>query len=286
MNQQFTAQFLEERCTELRALFLEDGTATAQDLDPYWPGGDENRLDGQDAWIMAYGRCLWVLGRQIGKEQAERSSSRMTPKQADVLRALRADPERVELLADGETRREMTVYPKSALALEHISAANLLLAFLTDAEEDLTAQLDAETVSLLIDVRAKRGYLERLACWIATHPGPGLPYPEHEREPALPDAINALTPFDYYLLAAAFQRVNGERLQGLEATGQKGKRADWGGFFVGAASELGVAARTLLRDMSLVEVVATVSEKGRLHAEAREQAEAERKGGGTVIVEA
>lgn len=278
----FTAAYLEEKCAEFRALFLEDGTATAADLDPYWPGGDENALTGQDGWIVAYARCLWCLGRQIGKEEAERTSVRMTHRQAEVLRALRADPESVDLLADGGQARSVTVYPKSALALEHIGAANLLMAFLADSEEAIKATLDAESVQLLNEVRLKRSYLERLVCWIATHEGPGLPYPESEREPALPAHINALTPFDFYLIAAAFQRVNSERLHALSASGEKATRPDWGGFFVGAATEIGVAARTLLREMSLVEVVATVAEKARVHQEAREKAEQERQGGRTI----
>lgn len=278
----FTAAYLEERCAEYRALFLEDGIATAADLDPYWPGGEENTLTGQDGWIVAYARCLWCLGRQVGKEEAERTSVRMTHNQAEVLRALRADPEVVELLADSGTARTLTVYPKSALALEHLGAANLVIAFLGDHEQALEAAADADALQLIIDVRHKRGYLERLACWIATHEGPGLPYADHEREPALPQAILDLTPLDFYLIAAACQRVNGERLAALQASGEKGKRADWGGFFVGAASELGVAARTLLRDVSLVEVVATMAEKARVHAEARERAEDERRSGQTV----
>lgn len=278
----FSAAYLEEKCAEYRALFLEDGTATAADLDPYWPGGEENALTGQDGWIVAYSRCLWCLGRQIGKEEAERSSVRMTHRQAEVLRALRADPEVVDLLADNGEIRSVTVYPKSALALEHIGAANLLMAFLADAESDIEATLDAGGVPLLREVRLTRNYLERLVCWIATHEGPGLPYPEQEREPVLPAAINALTPVDFYLIAAAFQRVNSERLQALTATGEKARRPDWGGFFVGAASELGIATRTLLRDISLVEVVATVAEKARIQQEAREKADQERAGGRTV----
>ncbi len=280
----FTADVLEARCTEFRALFLDDGTATAAELDPYWPGGAENTLTGQDGWIVAYGRCLWCLGRQIGKEEAERSNVRMTHKQAEVLRALRADPETVDLLADGDTERQVSVYPKSALALERMGACNLLMAYLADAEDDIEATGDVEGLQLLIDVRAKRGYLERLASWIATHEGPGLPFPDAEREPALPQHILELTPFDFYLIAAASQRVNGERLKALDSGGEKATRADWGGFFVGAAGELNVAAKTLLRDMSLVEVVATVSEKARLHAEARERAAQEREGGNASVL--
>lgn len=280
----FTADVLEARCSELRALFLEDGTATAEDLDPYWPGGAENALTGQDGWIIAYSRCFWCLGRQIGKEEAERSSVRMTHRQAEVLRALRADAEVVDLLADNGVTRSVEVHPKSALALEHIGAANLLMAYLADNEEALEAQADVEALQLLIEVRRTRGYLERLVCWIATTEGPGLPFPDNEREPALPDAIRDLTPVDFYLIAAAFQRVNGERLQALQSTGEKATRPDWGGFFVGAAGDLGVATRKLLRDYSLVEVVATIAEKARVQQEARDRAESERQGKGPIQV--
>jgi len=274
----FSEAVLEERCTSLRALFLEDGTASAADLDPYWPGGDENSLAGADAWIVAFTRLHWCLGRQIGKEEAQRQSVTMSAAQADVLRALRADPEEVALVDDDGTGRSVFVYPKSAMALERIGAIALLTAYLADAEEAIVADIDPESLDLLSQARAKRGYLERLACWIVTHEGPGLPFSAFKREPELPEHIERLTPVDYYLISAAFQRVNGERLKALDATGEKGTRPDWGGFFVGAATELGVAAKSILTDLSLVEVVATVSEKARVHAEARARAEDERKG--------
>jgi len=277
----FTPAVLEERCDFYRGLFLDDGTATDADLAPYWPGGEENAHEGLDGWIVAYGRCLWALGRAIGREAARETSTVMDARQAEVFRALRADPERVELmsltLADGtEHTPVVQVYPKSALALEHIGAANLLIAYLCDQLEVLERHGTSEDLEVMVAAREKRGYLERLASWIATTPGPGLPYEEGEREPSLPLAIRDLSPFDFYMIATAFQRVNGNRLRALEASGTSRSRPDWGGFFVGVASELGVAVSTLLRDQSLAEVVATASERARIHAEAKERAASER----------
>lgn len=280
-----TAEVLEARCREYRDIFLDDDTATPEELDPYWPGGAQNPLTGQDGWIVAYGRCHWLLGRAIGHEEERTRGQRMGHAERDVLKLLTDEPERVTLVDRSEDGREqyLSVYPKSAMALEHIAAANLLCAWLCDQitilEQHAEGPLDLER---LIEARAMRGYYERLICWIATTKGPQLPYPVEAVRPALPAYIEQLSPLDYYLLCEAFTRIHADRLRALDRMESRGERPDWPGLYVGAASELQVAVSRLWGEHSLGEIAATASEKVRLADEAKARAKDDTAGVGTL----
>lgn len=278
---QFTVAFLKERVAYYRDVFLGDGTATAEELDPYFPGGAENPHTGQDAYILAYGRCLWALGRVIGREQAHEESSRLPEHDLTKLKALHSEPESIELTpaSADQAPRTVIVYPKSGLGLEHIGAAALIAAHLTDQIATLEEHGDARDLEVIVEARTQAGYFHRLACWIATHPGAGLPYPRGVKHPELPAEIDALNPIDYYLIAQACTRVNATRLRALDASQSSKERPDWPGFYVGAASELKTSVALLWETVPLAEIAATANERARIHEEARERAKRERQAG-------
>lgn len=271
---QFTIAFLKERCAEYRTVFLGDGTASAEEMDPYWPGGDENPHAGLDGWVLTYGRCLWLLGRAIGKERAIADASRLGTNDAQKLQALHSEPESVELLGrtpEGAPHR-VIVYPKSGLALEHIGAATLILAHLRDQLEVLEAHGGPDDLDAIVEAREHVGYFERLCCWIATHPGPGLPYPRGVKRPEIPETIEQFSPLDYFLVAQACQRVNVARLQALEASESSDKRPDWPAFYVGAAAQLNTSVQLLWEAEPLAAIAARASEHARIQEEAKERA--------------
>lgn len=276
---QFTIAFLEGRCAEYRTVFLGDGTASAAEMDPYFPGGEENPHTGLDAWVLAYGRCLWLLGRAIGREQERETLSKMGARDGEKLKLLHAEPQGVTLLSlDAEgAPRQVVVYPKSGLALEHLGAASLLVAHLNDQIEVLETHGGPDDLELLSEARAHSGYFQRLCCWIATHPKPGIPYPRGVKRPDLPPEIDDLNPLDYYLIAAACQQVNAERLRALDASESTTERPDWPAFYVGAAAELKTSVALLWDEVSLGEIAATASERSRIHREAKERAKTERE---------
>ena len=255
MTEYWTASFLEERCAFYRNAFLQDGTATERELLDYWPGGPENPEEGRDGWTVAYGRCLWLLGRQIGREEASRPDT--STAEAALLAALRGDPHEVELVAkeaDGAPRY-LQVHPKSERALAQCAERDYKLAMLGEAFRLVESLPPAEGSDLHARLLSEIAYQHRVLVWIVCWPGPTSPVGDDLVRPDPPDWTAELDPLDIYHVCSAHQRVNGRRLGLLSALVAQhpntGARPSWATIAAGAATQLGISSRSLLRDWSL-----------------------------------
>jgi hypothetical protein len=268
--------WLVERCSRLRDGLLAGDTVTEVEITEVWPGGTENPGRDHEAWI----RCseqLHGLARRIELKMAH-GKENDAERKAAVLAALADTPETVTLAslgADGQPRR-VTVFAKSYVALGEVSDRNLALAELADARA-LIQQHGREggDVELVRRIDRESGYLQRVIVWIATHEGPGLPFPEQAAEPEPPADLSDLHPADLYALSAAFQRVNVKRLTLLDATRSTDRRPDWSVFFATLAGDRSSAH--VMRDRSLSSVISQASERARGHEQAMKAAEAKRK---------
>jgi hypothetical protein len=235
----------------------------------YWPGGEENTNKKLWGWIRCYAQ-FWSYTRR--KDPAEIEQERRAKQQA-LLEALADQPEVVQLAArqaDGE-HQTITVYPKSYVALDELHSRNLVLASLRDQVAVIESAGAPEDVELLQRAYAEETYLHRVIAWIATTPGPGLPYPEQTQRPEPPAALADLHPGDFYAIAGAFQRVNVMRLTVLDATRKKDTAPDWTVFFATLAGE--GPTTDVMRDRSLASVLASSAERARGRQEAMAKAD-------------
>lgn len=233
-------------------------------LTHYWPGGEENTSKKLWGWIRCYAH-FYSYSRKPDPAEVEQQRR---AKQEALLEALADQPEVVQLAArnpDGD-HETITVYPKSYVALDELHARNLALARLSDQVAAVEAAGITSDVELLMRAYAEQTYLHRVIVWIATTPGPGLPFPEQSQRPEPPAALADLHPGDLYAIAAAFQRVNVMRLTVLEATRKKESAPDWTVFFATLAGE--GPPTDVMRDRSLSSVLASSAERAR----GREQA--------------
>lgn len=268
----------QERCQIYRQSLLVRQVATRAEVEAAWPGSPENPDKTLWGWIRCYGTLRVLVARlDPGRSPGALLGADAAARQQLVLDALADQPELVTLSGNDGTGApaRVMVYPKSDLALREIHHRNLVLATITDDAEMLQREGTAADVELLIRASEEQSYLQRLIVWIATTPGPGLPFPEGERAPTLPEAVAALSPVDFYVVAAAFLRVNVTRLAALESARSSAKRPDWPVFFAGVAGELGMSTAALMRDHSLASVLAAAAERARAHEEAMAQAKQE-----------
>ncbi len=265
---------LRERCEYYRGVFAGDGTATDADLLPYWPGGQENEspADGLSGWIVAYGRCLWCLGRAVGHEAERNSEAGQAKVDAVLTAALRGAPETVELtLLDQDDRPQLVqVYPKSFEALAFCDALDGSLGNLTAALAFAETLPPEESIPLRDRVLEAIALLQRQLCWAFTHPGPRLPFDSFGAPPEPPDWTRDLGPIDHLRILKGAKVVNRYRLAVLsqqlgrgDATGVP--RPSWATLAATGAGELHVGTQTLLRDWSLESWIAQLQ----LAAEAR-----------------
>jgi hypothetical protein len=254
--------------------------ATADELAPYWPGGEENEIAaGKRATVRHWLRCYTVYGgfaRRVEWREAKRDGSAEGQRRV-LLDAIGEVPEVVELMGiDPATnrRRTLTVYQKSDVALKEVHKANMDLAICVEQYEAWTQRDTVAAVEAAGRWLDEMTYLQRLIIWIVTTGGPRLPYPEGERCPDLPPEYADLSPVDFYGVAQAYQRVNVLPLTVLEQSLTPKGRADWATFWAGAEAETGVAAPMLRRDRGLAGLVCTVTERARAQDEARAEAKA------------
>lgn len=268
---------LRERCAFIREQLTARGTATPEELAAYWPGGAENPGKRLWNWIDCHSNYVRFCGR-IETELKGLFRSDEARQQA-VLDALAERAEQVTLTSKEVDGRplQLTVYPKGDVALRAVHAANLYLGQLIDDCEALQAAGTALDLELIVRAREEQSYVQRMIVWIATTPGPGLPFAEGERHPELPEEFADLSSIDFYLLANAFQKVNLARLTALDKGNRSKSRPDWSVFFASMAVELNTTPAALMRDWSLAALLATASERARGHEEARQRAELEAK---------
>jgi len=244
------------------------------------PGAADNPTHGVWGWVRYYGTLCAFLERgelQVtgGREQAERTA----------LAALARTPIPVEGIRTGGEIVTWQVHPKGLAAHEYIHEQDLLLAWLNG----WTHRLHGEGPDSRIDARhalAERVAVERSQvmarlCWIATTPGPYLPFEPFETpQPVVPEAYRALDEFDVLRLIQAFARVNAGRGAALaeliappKDDGTPGHRG-WSILYATLGQKLGVPVASLLRDYTLPELIAQAYLAAGAEREAFEAAQA------------
>jgi len=262
---------LKEYCTVHRDSILVHRLASEQDVAAWWPGGANNPNQDLSAWIRCFANYVAFLDRDSDARKHQTSAAR----QKVILEAL-ADAPEVVTLADAHddgTPRTLTVFPKGFVTLTEIHCRNLVLAQMCDDVERQKAAGGPEAVELIVRVWREQTYLQRVIVWIATTPGPGLPFPELTARPEPPAELANLHSADLLLVDAAFQRVNVQRLALLDRTNSGAGRPDWSVFFASLAGAMNRPAAELMRDMSLPGLIAAASERARGHEDARVAAE-------------
>jgi hypothetical protein len=165
---------------------------------------------------------------------------------------------------------------------------NLAIARLTAAAAQLGPSDAPSAHELVTRALAEAVHQHRLLAWIACTPGPGLPFPESDVEPTLPQDFAELAPQDLVAICRAFDDVNWARLRVLEALispdpeGDEAprRRPSWSQFFALAASTEGAASEHVLRDRSLAGYLATTQLAASAQREAMAEAKARAARGG------
>lgn len=217
-----------------------------------------------EQWLFYYSHLV----RLAGREDSRVSHMDFRDADAEVLRALRAEPKRVELLERGADGASLAVqvHPKSYDALLwFFHVRDWLLIHLADRVEAIRAEGLPHDVELLDRCAAELSYQMRLVAWGACTEGPGLPFSYQDECPEIPTPFRDLSPSDLLRIHEAFIAVNAGQLQALERLvqsrpGADGKpvRPSWSIFFSQLAMRLKTDAARLMRDQSLAQHLATV----------------------------
>jgi len=272
--QEWTPAALQARCERLRDAVLQRGVASEAELAPYWPGGEANtEADEFGQWIYAY----FNMGRFAARlERAEKGDP-----WADLTAAAALTAEPMTITVDGG--RSVAVWPKSFMALQHVVRceqrlrdALILQTAMQEQRGEDSARLQDVCATLVAEMQA-------VEVWIATHPGPGVPY-RWEALPwrqvlEVPAWVRELSPVAIMQIGAAFATVNVVRLQALDQLTEPSKRqttgAGWASYFASVASERGVDVEAIMREKSLAALLTQTSLAADVQRRAMDAAKAE-----------
>jgi hypothetical protein len=242
------------------------------------PGGTENPARNAQGWLRYYGR-LCALRALSDRDTPAEGSAAAADADRIILEALAGIAKPVTL--SGSQGLELQAHPKSAFALLQCHVRNLAIARLLTYAEQLGRSQDADAHDLIARALAEATHQHRVLAWIACTPGPGLPFPEYERDPELKAPFTDLAPHDLIAICRAFDEVNWARLRALEALvspdpeddGPR-KRPSWSQFFASATASEGGASEHVLRDRSLAGFLATTQLASSAQREAMADAKA------------
>lgn len=244
----------------------------------HWPGGKQNSEKGIKGWIRCHAQLRVWLSQMSPEEKTKESNER----KQHLMDALADTPEIVELSdTDPESgeRRHLTVYAKNDIAMRAAHWRNMQIALLLDGtavlqERGLTVE-DAELIGRAIE---EVSYLQRCIAWIYTTPGARAPFTLSDPRPQPPAEYDNLASADFYLLAAAAQRVNVQRLTCLEHSQSSATAPDWPGYWSGLAAEFHTSTAQLMGgDHSVISLVVASAERARAEREAMERAKSKAK---------
>ena len=258
---------LQERCRVIEGTVRSRSLASAEELAAVRPGGGENPGHGLYQEVRHFGHLCGFL------ERDERSDPKQRAADAALSAALLELPKPLEVVtrnADGSTT-PWKVYPKSFRVIVDcdvrdrvLQALALRLDSLQSIPPDrLTAGIAEDLDRLSRELTRQMGML----AWIATSPGPGFPYPEGaDPEPDPPQEVADLDPWDLWQVASTWHKVNAERLEMTEVllspqrpNSKDGRqRPSWAVLFSSVGTDLDIDPARLMRDRSLVNVLATV----------------------------
>jgi hypothetical protein len=239
------------------------------------PGGPGNPAKGADGWLVYY-RTLVAAHARL----THRGGTDAAPGDRAGLAILseRAMTRQSMVAAADGTPRTITVYPKAFEALRQMAMIEAELTKLLPWQRAIMEDPEAEP-SLAGRVVGAVLDSHRLLAWIATHPGPGLPWDDGQGPPeVLPEWVMAWTSIELHEIRMLHEEVNhhqllaARRLLETESSTSEGAPS-WSRFFVGAAELLGTTERVLLRDRSLLSVLFHVQ----MRLDERRKAEAERQ---------
>ena len=246
-------------CDRLRNHIEARGWASGNEINGYYPKGGQSA--SKDKWWLYRGQLMRFMGR------AEWHQSRKEEAEEEVLKALREEPVNVTLI-DGETTLE--VHPKSFESLLWFRNKEFLLDFLNIriealrqaiTEGTLTPEQVPEPAKLMEDGERELGFQFATLCFAACQPGPSIDI-EATRNP--PEVYRTLHPLDIVRITGAFQEVNARRLTpiplliGPRKANGDGAPTGWNVFFATTAKHYKVDVRDLMRDRSLVNLLAQV----------------------------
>lgn len=258
---------LAERCGVIEQSVRYRSLATAEELAAVRPGGDENPGRGLYQEVRYFGHLCGFL------ERDDRSDPQQRAADAALSAALLELPKPLDVVTrnpDGSTTA-WKVYPKSFRVIVDCDVRDRVIQALTVRVEALREIAGADlTGPAALDLDRLARELTRqmgMMAWIATTPGPGFPYVEgSDPEPDPPPSVADLDPWDLWQVAQAWHKVNAERLEMTDVLlapqrkdNRDGKqRPSWAVLFSAVGTDLDIDPARLMRDRSLVNVLATV----------------------------
>lgn len=283
-NSVVTQQDLEMDCRVLEASLRQLGV-TPEDIDPHRPGSAQNQDTSARGWLRLY--------TALQRKHALLMERQSVPEDDDLLvAALRAEPVRVLQGTLGVERgdelkldRVMAVYPKSFDALMEMQKRDDLIGWLAVRYLFLRERSEISHNANLLEfsqrVLDELTYQYQVLVWIATAPGCGLPFDDMGvTRPEVPEAIRKLDVFEIVEVVRAHSMANAMRLRVLRTMLTPDKsptdrvRPTWAMFFANAAMDLKRPAQELMRDLSLVEVLAQLQLHAVANKDARDDAKA------------
>lgn len=260
---------LKFECITLERAVLQGKLATEAEIAPWRPGEEKNPAKDASGWLRFYTR----LHRFHARGEMQQVGDVMAKSDADVLNALRSHPVQVDI----ESATPLFVYPKSMDALMHVHGLDLQLKWMTRQLTLLQRMAGAEAIDAIPKVLSTMAYTYQLLCWIITTKGPGMPYEADDPNPTPPEYITSLDPLDIIKICQAHHKhllrlhaltaLIDEKAQGAE----QGTRPTWSSFFGSMAIELKTDEIVLMKQRSLISLMATVRLNNAAHEHATEE---------------
>jgi hypothetical protein len=246
------------------ANLLRAGALTAAELAALRPGAGAAVPDTAEGWL---GFLIQLHRRHAvlhARTPAGGGEAAVDPIDRVALEALAERPAVVTLLVPPDAAHaQVALAPKSWQALTHCWDRDGAIAWLSDLLESATTAAEPPDYAWLAQAREELIYQQALQVWAFSHPGPQLPWDPAGPPPAtVPAWILALDARDVLHLQIVAHQQHAEAfralgaLQGRPVEGTRRRPLPWATFFGAIAAEAGVPAATLIRDRSLVAVLA------------------------------
>lgn len=292
IDSDFNPGELEARCRDLALALESGGHATVAELEAVTPGGAQNPDRGWWGWVRYFARLQVFHDRQEGRAALPdaiaddtRASAALlgTPKRVRLIGRPSSQPAE-EAALEAPEPREVWVYPKSYLALVECHVRGVRLGWLAERIYALGEPTEVGDVELLDRALKELTYQQRILAWIATTPGPGLPFPEYGTAPPVPPAaFDDWDGWDHLAVLQGFQSVNSLKqpaldrmMHGIPKEDGGGALNGWSVFFGSLANESGDDVIRIMRDRPLVSLMAGVRLAGGARAAAMDSARTRR----------
>lgn len=255
------AEALEVRATAVAEHLSARKLATQSEIEACYTEAEEPELK----IALAYA-ALRVLLHDRAPDNHDKKTRRARADRV-ILDALRGASIAVTLSEPINDMREVSVHPKSLNAIVELGERDAVIGYYNAGLDALRGLIKSngdsnpDRVDYLVRGVREVTYQRQLCAWIATHPGPGLPFPEDATAPELPTWVRHLSTVDLLLIYKAHEEVNAGRLAALQALPRGRSNGDdtergWGVYLANLASLLNRTAEQLSRDQSLAALFA------------------------------